>query len=32
MTDLQRLGIDLDLAQSAEKLLPHFLQHLDTKE
>jgi len=32
MTDLRRLGIALDLAQSAEKLLPHFLQHLDTKE
>jgi len=32
MTDLRRLGIALDLAQSAEKILPHFLQHLDTKE
>lgn len=28
MTDLQRLGIDLDLEQAAEKLLPHFLRHL----
>jgi len=29
MTDLQRLGIDLDLEHAAEKLLPHFLRHLD---
>jgi lipoyl(octanoyl) transferase len=28
MTDLRRLGIDLDLEQAAEKLLPHFLRHL----
>ncbi len=28
MTDLKRLGIDLALAVSAEKLLPHFLRHL----
>jgi lipoyl(octanoyl) transferase len=28
MTDLQRLGVDLDLEQSSEKLLPHFLRHL----
>ena len=28
MTDLHRLGIDLDLEQAAEKLLPHFLRHL----
>ena len=32
MTDLRRLGIALDLAQSAEKILPHFLRHLDIKE
>ena len=29
MTDLHRLGIDLDLEQTSEKLLPHFLRHLD---
>jgi lipoyl(octanoyl) transferase len=28
MTDLHRLGIDLNLKESAEKLLPHFLRHL----
>jgi lipoyl(octanoyl) transferase len=28
MTDLHRLGIDLQLEESAEKLLPHFLRHL----
>ena len=28
MTDLQRLGIDLQLEDAAEKLLPHFLRHL----
>lgn len=28
MTDLKRLGIDLTLEESAEKLLPHFLRHL----
>jgi lipoyl(octanoyl) transferase len=28
MTDLKRLGMSLTLEQSAEKLLPHFLQHL----
>lgn len=28
MTDLQRLGIDLQLEGAAEKLLPHFLRHL----
>jgi len=28
MTDLHRLGIDLQLEATAEKLLPHFLQHL----
>ena len=32
MTDLRRLGIALDLEQSAEKILPHFLRHLDDKE
>ncbi len=31
MTDLQRLGVDLDLEQSSEKLLPHFLRHLNLK-
>ena len=29
MTDLHRLGIDLNLEQSAENLLPHFLRHID---
>jgi lipoyl(octanoyl) transferase len=28
MTDLQRLGIDLQLDETHVKLLPHFLQHL----
>ncbi len=28
MTDLKRLGVDLTLEQSAERLLPHFLRHL----
>ena len=28
MTDLHRLGIDLRLEQTADKLLPHFLRHL----
>ncbi len=28
MTDLNRLGIELDLEAAAEKVLPHFLQHL----
>lgn len=28
MTDLHRLGIDLLLEQTADKLLPHFLRHL----
>ena len=32
MTDLRRLGIALDLAQSAEKILPHFLRHLNIRE
>jgi lipoyl(octanoyl) transferase len=32
MTDLQRLGIDLQLEQTSEKYLPHFLRHLDLKE
>jgi lipoyl(octanoyl) transferase len=31
MTDLQRLGIDLELEQASQKLLPHFLRHLDLK-
>ena len=29
MTDLHRLGIGLQLEDTAEKLLPHFLRHLD---
>ena len=32
MTDFNRLGIDLQLEQAAEKYLPHFLRHLDLKE
>lgn len=28
MTDLQRLGIELQLEETSEKLLPHFLKHL----
>ena len=28
MTDLKRLGINLTLEESSEKLLPHFLAHL----
>ena len=28
MTDLHRLGIGLQLEETAEKLLPHFLRHL----
>jgi len=28
MTDLHRLDIDLNLEETAEKLLPHFLRHL----
>jgi lipoyl(octanoyl) transferase len=28
MTDLGRLGIDLELEETAERLLPHFLRHL----
>jgi lipoyl(octanoyl) transferase len=28
MTDLRRLGIDLQLEQTAEQFLPHFLRHL----
>ena len=28
MTDLHRLGISLQLEQTSEKLLPHFLRHL----
>ena len=31
MTDLKRLGIELGLADAAEKLLPHFLRHLGIK-
>jgi lipoyl(octanoyl) transferase len=31
MTDLRRLGITLDLAQTSEQILPHFLQHLDIR-
>jgi lipoyl(octanoyl) transferase len=32
MTDLRRLGITLDLAQTSEQILPHFLRHLDIRE
>lgn len=28
MTDLHRLGINMQLEEAAEKLLPHFLQHV----
>ena len=28
MTDLNRLGIDLQLEETSRKLLPHFLEHL----
>ena len=28
MTDLHRLGIDLDLKSAADKFLPHFLRHI----
>ncbi|MDH3777717.1 MAG: octanoyltransferase, partial [Gammaproteobacteria bacterium] len=28
MTDLHRLGIDLQLAAASERLLPHILRHL----
>ena len=28
MTDLKTLGIELDLEQTADRLLPHFLRHL----
>ena len=28
MTDLKRLGVNLALEESSEKLLPHFLRHL----
>jgi hypothetical protein len=31
MTDLRRLGIDLELERTAEKILPHFLRQLDYK-
>lgn len=29
MTDLHRLGVDLQLEETSKRLLPHFLQHLD---
>ena len=29
MTDLHRLGIELQLEETSEKLLPHFLRHLE---
>ena len=32
MTDLHRLGIDLQLEETADRLLPHFLQHLGLVE
>ena len=28
MTDLHRVGVDLSLEETSEKLLPHFLEHL----
>jgi lipoyl(octanoyl) transferase len=31
MTDLHRVGIDLELEQTSQELLPHFLRHLDLK-
>jgi lipoyl(octanoyl) transferase len=31
MTDLHRLGVNLQLEQTSEKFLPHFLRHLDLK-
>ena len=30
MTDLHRLGIDLDLESAADKFLPHFLRHISS--
>ncbi len=30
MTDLHRLGIDLDLESAADQFLPHFLQHISS--
>ena len=32
MTDLHRLGIELQLEETSEKLLPHFLKHLGLDE
>ena len=32
MTDLRRLGITLNLADSAEKFLPHFMRHLNLSD
>ena len=32
MTDLHRLGIQLQLEETSEKLLPHFLKHLGLDE
>ena len=32
MTDLHRLGIELPLDETADKLLPHFLRHLGISE
>ena len=32
MTDLHRLGIELQLEETADKLLPHFLRHLGLVE
>jgi lipoyl(octanoyl) transferase len=31
MTDLRRLGIALELQQTSDRFLPHFLRHLDIK-
>ena len=32
MTDLNRLGINLELEESSQELLPHFLQHLGVSD
>ncbi len=32
MTDLQRLGIDIDLQRASRQLLPHFLAHMGYAE
>lgn len=32
MTDLHRLGVELQLEEASEKLLPHFLKHLGLQD